>query len=165
MVRKILIFKIIFFIFFCLSYKVLALPIDEVINEKKEFSSAIIAISVKDANSGNVLYEKNEEIIENETAVTLEEFVEVNENEQRVIDSMLKSYFGEKDETTGNEYIFEIVGKKDEGYFGRWKWLVEDHSSLLTEFIITSDMAEMYECDFGEDGEISWLSESNLFEN
>ena len=62
MARKIYFYSLIFsLLFFC--GKVFANPIENVIKANPVFSSAIIAISVKDTNTGNVLYQKNPNIL------------------------------------------------------------------------------------------------------
>ena len=60
MARKILICKIIVLFTFFFSQSTFSKTIDEVINLNPSFEPAIIAISVKDANSGKVIYQKNE---------------------------------------------------------------------------------------------------------
>lgn len=51
------------FCLLCLCGKVFASDIDSVIKANPQFSQAIVAISVKDANNGNVLYQKNPKIL------------------------------------------------------------------------------------------------------
>ena len=58
MARKILIYQIIICLFL-LTGQCFAAPIDDVINSNAQFKPAIIAISVKDAKTGAVIYEKN----------------------------------------------------------------------------------------------------------
>lgn len=95
----------------------------------------------------------------------LDSLAEVSEAEVTVLNGMLISYFGETDEMTGNLNVFEIVGKNDEVYVGRWKWLVGDHLSLITDFVVTSGMSEMYECSYEGDSVIRWETENNLLNN
>lgn len=87
----------------------------------------------------------------------------VSEDENAVIQNMLLSNIGEVDEITGNRYGFVIVGKKDDIYFGRWNWWVDDHYSQISEFVLVNNMTEMYECLRGDDGWVSWTTENNLF--
>jgi len=94
--------------------------------------------------------------------LSMDELSPVSEDEANVIQNMLTMNFGVCDEENGNIYSFELVGKTDEVYLGRWKWLVDDHMSLLTEFVITADMSAMYECSYGQDGTVSWMTEKNL---
>lgn len=62
MARKIYFYSLIFsLLFFC--GKIFANPIDNAINANQKFSSSIVSISVKDANTGNTLYEKNQNIL------------------------------------------------------------------------------------------------------
>ncbi len=58
MVRKIHIFTLILFSFI-FSSKIFASPIDDLLEENPEFSSAVVGISIKDINTGEVLYQKN----------------------------------------------------------------------------------------------------------
>ena len=60
MVRKILLYKIITVFILFISQNVFAKTINEVIGSNPAFEPAIIAISVKDVNSGKVIYQKNE---------------------------------------------------------------------------------------------------------
>ena len=75
---------------------------------------------------------------------------------------MLVSALGESDEQSGGQYAFEIVGKNEDIYFGIWKEVNEGKSSLKSDFVVTSDMSAMYECDHTEDGKIRWTTEENL---
>ena len=93
---------------------------------------------------------------------SLENLAEVGEAEASVINSMLVSALGEADEATGKPYSVVISGKTEEVYVGSWRWIVDDHSSQLTEFVITADMSAMYECNRSEDGKINWTTENNL---
>ncbi len=91
-----------------------------------------------------------------------------SEDENQLIYSMLKDYFGEIDLETGNQFIFDIAGKfqSEDGqyYLGRWLWNVGDHNSLLCEFVIKSNLFEMYEC-FIENDYIIWTNSNNLLKN
>lgn len=58
MARKIFIYKIIFCLFF-FAGQCFATPIDDVINSNAKMQTAIIGISVKDAKTGAIIYEKN----------------------------------------------------------------------------------------------------------
>lgn len=60
MARKILFCKIVCFFLFFVCLKVNATTIDEVIKQNPQFNNAIIAISVKDAKTNNIIYQKNE---------------------------------------------------------------------------------------------------------
>jgi len=94
----------------------------------------------------------------------LDNLDEVSDGEYNVISNMLTSHFGEEDEMTGNPYVFEVVEKNDDVYVGRWRWLVDGHSSLITEFVVTSNMSEMYESSIVDD-KIRWSTEDNLLLN
>lgn len=59
MARKILVLEIIFIFLFLLCPKAYCATIDDVIKANPQFHSAVIGISVKDANSGAVVYQKN----------------------------------------------------------------------------------------------------------
>ena len=59
MVRKIFIYKIIVLFLFFLSSQAWCATIDEIIQSNPQFHSSIIGISVKDANTGKVIYQKN----------------------------------------------------------------------------------------------------------
>ncbi len=102
-------------------------------------------------------------------AVKMDNFMEVPESKIEEITEILMQKFGEKDEETGNIFIFEIVGIAETewgGYYlGRWKWFVGDHSSLLTSFVLNEDMTELYECTLNsETGDVLWNEERNMFE-
>ncbi len=115
------------------------------------------------AFSGRTVPEPAEEPKDDETTeASLENLAEVGEAETSVITNMLTSCFGDVDEETGNTYSFVIWGKTEDVYVGSWRWLVDDHSSLLTDFVITADMSAMYECNHTEDGKIHWTTENNL---
>ena len=92
-----------------------------------------------------------------------------SEVENQLIYSVLKDYLGEKDLETGNQQIYEIVGKfnaeGEQYYLGRWRWLVNnDHSSLLCEFVLKGNLSEMYECII-ENDYITWTNENNFLKN
>ena len=115
------------------------------------------------AFSGRMAMEPLEETKDGEAKeASLGNLTEVGEAEASVINSMLASAFGEVDEETGNPYSFVIRGKTEDVYVGSWSWIVENHSSQLTEFVITADMSAMYECNHTEDGRIRWTTEDNL---
>ncbi len=99
--------------------------------------------------------------------VAIENLSTVTEEEIMLAANTLEERLGKMDENTGNIYIFEIAGKLDNNgssyYLGRWRWLVDDHSSLLCEFVMSSDFCELYNCTLS-DGIISWTTEDNLFE-
>ncbi len=97
--------------------------------------------------------------------VALELLTEVSEEEKAMVEVFLKSTFGERDEQTENAYIFEIVGKLDGMFLCRWKHWVIDHSSLLTELVISEDLTELYECIYTEDGFVQWNTSNNMLEN
>ncbi len=97
------------------------------------------------------------------------DITEVTEEENETIQTNLRQKFGEVDEATGNAFIFEITGKSEFGgetiYIGRWRWWVNDHSSLLGEFVLNEQMTEMYECSpYGEDGMVKWTKTNNLLD-
>ena len=97
------------------------------------------------------------------------ELSEVTEDEWIKIENNLCQKFGEADAETGNPFIFEIVGKSEFGgetvYVGRWRWWVEDHSSLLCEFVLNEQLTEMYECTpCGEEGLVKWTKNGNLLD-
>ncbi len=92
-------------------------------------------------------------------------FKEVSAEEVEKVQNFLISTFGEKDEETGNVLIFEIVGKAEDMYLGRWKWFVVDHNSLLCEFVLNEELTEMYECTYTENGTVEWNTSNNLLNN
>lgn len=105
----------------------------------------------------------------NKFAVKIDDFTEVSETKIEEITEVLIQRFGEKDEETGNIFIFEIMGRVETergGYYlGRWKWFVVDHSSLLTTFVLNEDMTELYECILNAETDVVlWSEENNLFE-
>ena len=63
MVRKIFIYKAIILLLFLITPKAFANSIDVIINAEKSFSPAIISISVKDKNTGEIIYQKNPKIL------------------------------------------------------------------------------------------------------
>lgn len=94
---------------------------------------------------------------------------EVTDEETETIQINLRQKFGEVDEATGNTFIFEITGKSEFSgetiYIGRWRWWVNDHSSLLCEFVLNEQMTEMYECSpCGEGGLVKWTKADNLLD-
>jgi len=98
-----------------------------------------------------------------ETAV--DSFTEITAEETEKIQKFLKTTFGEKDEQTGNVLIFEVVGKSENMYLGRWRWWVNDHSSLLCEFVLNEELTEMYECTYTENDTVEWNTQNNLLNN
>ena len=58
MVRKIFFYQIVLFLF-CFAQNAFAAPVDDVISNNPSFSPAVISVSVKDLNTGNVIYQKN----------------------------------------------------------------------------------------------------------
>ena len=93
-----------------------------------------------------------------------EDLVEVTEEEKATVETFLKETFGEKDEHTENLYIFEVVGRSDEMFLCRWRHWVIDHSSVLTELVISEDFTEVYECIYTEDGFVQWNTSNNMIE-
>ena len=65
MVGKIFVYKVIclFVVFLSLATKTFALSVDEVLKSRPEFRPAVVAISVKDLNTGEVLYQKNPRVL------------------------------------------------------------------------------------------------------
>ena len=100
-----------------------------------------------------------------EFEVLLNDLAEVANEETEKMTSKLIANFGSADENTGNEYIFEIVGKAEFSgnnfYIARWRWWVEDHSSLITTLAFNQEVTEIYECIY-IDGKIFWSTENNL---
>ncbi len=80
--------------------------------------------------------------------------------------NILEEKFGSVDKDTGNLYSFEIVGKFEYNesvyYLGRWRWFVDDHSSLICEFILSNNLDSFYEC-YIVDNIASWNSDANMF--
>ncbi len=97
--------------------------------------------------------------------IAVDSFTEITAEETEKIQKFLKTTFGEKDEETGNVFIFEIVGKAENMYLGRWKWFVVDHSSMLCEFVINEELTEMYECIYTENQMVEWNTQNNLLNN
>ncbi len=97
--------------------------------------------------------------------MALDSFTEITAEETEKIQKFLKTTFGEKDEPTGNVLIFEVVGKSENTYLGRWRWWVNDHSSLLCEFVLNEELTEMYECVYTEDGNVRWNTQNNMLNN
>lgn len=97
--------------------------------------------------------------------ILFDSFTDVSAEESERIQKFLITNFGETDEETGNAFIFEIVGKSEGMYLGRWKWFVVDHNSLLCEFIINEELTEMYECTFDENNTVMWNTSNNLLNN
>ncbi len=100
-------------------------------------------------------------------AVSLSDVKEVSREKIEKLAGLLISVFGDRDEETGNLFIFEIIGELDieesTFFFGRWRWILPDgHSSLLTQFVVNEEITEFYEC-IVENGEIiNWSTENNL---
>lgn len=97
--------------------------------------------------------------------ISFDSVKEITADETEKIQKFLKATFGEQDEDTGNVFIFEIVGKNENMYLGRWKWFVVDHNSLLCEFVLNEDMTEMYECTYNENNAVVWNTSNNLLNN
>ncbi len=97
--------------------------------------------------------------------VLFDSFKEVSEEETENVQEFLKATLGEKDEETGNIFLFEIVGKAENMYLGRWKWFVVDHNSLLCDFVLNEELTEMYECIYTENGAVQWNIQNNLVGN
>ena len=97
--------------------------------------------------------------------ILFDSFKVVSAEEIEKVQSFLILHFGEKDETTGNAFIFEIVGKAEGMYLGRWKWWVVDHSSKLCEFVLNEELTEMYDCTFNENNAVVWNASNNLLNN
>ncbi len=91
----------------------------------------------------------------------------VTEDEVTLATNTLVEKLGTKDAATGNLYIFEIAGslETDEKsyYLGRWKWFVDDHSSLICEFVLGDDLNDLYECKI-EDNIVKWSTTDNMFD-
>ena len=97
--------------------------------------------------------------------IAVDSFNEITPEETEKVQNFLKATFGEKDEPTGNALIFEIVGKAEGMYLGRWKGFVIDHSSLLCEFVLNAELTEMYECTYTENNTVVWNTQNNLLSN
>lgn len=102
----------------------------------------------------------------NKEFFVLDDFKEISEAEKNIVYAFLTDKFGEKDEQLGHTFSFGIAGKTDfesgNYYLGRWSWLVDDHFSLLCEFILSEDMNHMYEVVY-EGDKIVPLYENPLF--
>ncbi len=138
-------------------------------SETENTNSRIAAASEQNDEQGFIIPENagvstGARMIDNSNVceIATESIIDANEAETASITEFLKSQFGEKDTETGNEYIFEIAGKTEEFYIGRWKWFVNDHSSLLTEFVLNLELTEMYEYQYTENATIQWSTENNL---
>ncbi len=90
----------------------------------------------------------------------------VTENEIELATNNLIERLGTADENTGNIYSFEIAGKLEANgntyYLGRWRWLVDDHSSLICEFVLSDNLNEIYECVITEN-KVRFNTDNNLF--
>lgn len=101
----------------------------------------------------------------------IDKIAETEETEENTLIELLYTNFGRIDEETGNQHIFEITGKFNINiggeekifYVGRWRWFVIDHSSLLCDFVVDKDAAQMYECQY-EDSSIIWNETTNLLQ-
>ncbi|MBR5614312.1 MAG: hypothetical protein IKW64_03300 [Clostridia bacterium] len=138
-------------------------------SETENTNSRIAVASEQNDEQGFLIPENAEKSVQARTIENLnvckiasEDITDVNEAEIARITEFLKSRFGEKDTQMGHEYIFEIAGKAEDFYIGRWKWFVNDHSSLLTEFVLNFEMTEMYEFQYTENETIQWNTENNL---
>lgn len=103
-----------------------------------------------------------------EYRVLTEELHQISDGELNVVCTALYDKFGKTDADTGNEFSFEIYGKftADEVtfYTGVWKWYVNGNKSTLTEFALSGDLNEMYEC-IRADNKLIWNTENNLLKN
>lgn len=118
--------------------------------------------SIPEGPSGRVIDGSGAVELQN---AALELLTEVSEEEKMTVEAFLRSTFGEKDEQTENTFIFEVVGKIDGMFLCRWKHWVIDHSSLLTELVISEDLTELFECSYTEDGFVQWNTSNNMLEN
>ncbi len=134
-----------------------SLPLADVSNEKVS-NSRIIAEEQSVVNSFNA--SENFEILP-------EDLKNVSNEEVKKIISKLTERFGTVDEETGNQYIFEIIGKaefsQDSFYIVRWRWFLETHSSLLTTLAVTEDATQIYECVYNGE-KFLWTAENNFAE-
>lgn len=136
-----------------------------------EVENSEIAVASEDEFQPFYIHEgrssrKTEETAEiNNKEIPFESFVEVTDEEKIAVNKFLVTAFGEKDEDTGNTFIFEIVGKAEGMYLGRWKWFVVDHSSMLCEFVLNEELTEMYDCIFNENNTVVWNTSNNLLNN
>lgn len=97
--------------------------------------------------------------------IMTDSFKGIAAEETERVQQFLRTTFGEKDEETGNVFLFEISGKVENMYLGRWKWQLDDHSSLLCEFVLNDELTEMYECTYTEEGMVQWNTQNNMLSN
>ncbi len=90
----------------------------------------------------------------------------VTEEEIMLATDALTEKLGRADKITGNLYSFEIVGRLEadekDYYLGRWKWIADDSSSLICEFVLSDDLKELYEC-VTYDKTVAWTTMNNMF--
>lgn len=102
----------------------------------------------------------------------LEKMKDVPDQEANTVCNFLFEKFGQEDPDTGFAYVFEIVGalkiEEEEYYMGCWRWIVEDengratHVSLITDFILRSDLTVMYECWHPDADTLDWFPNPDL---
>ncbi len=128
-------------------------------NENQNLSIARIA-------NANVEEEENQAAIIINHEADISELKPVTEDEIQLATNTLIENLGTADKETGNIYSFEIAGKletDDKSYYmGRWKWLVDDHMSLICEFVMSDDLNELYECVI-YDNTVGWTTKNNIF--
>ncbi len=99
--------------------------------------------------------------------MNMSELKAVEDYEFELAVNTLEEKLGKSDKDTGNIYSFEIAGKLETAdkiyYLGRWRWLVDDHSSLICDFVLSDDLTGLYECSFNGDT-VSWNTDINMFD-
>ncbi len=135
-----------------------------------ENSGTAVVLETEDAQPFSIPERPSGRMIDappvNDTSeMSVDSFKEITAEETEKIQKFLKMTFGEKNEETGNVFIFEIVGKAENMYLGRWKWFVVDHNSLLCEFVLNEELTQMYECTYTENNAVTWNTQNNLLNN
>lgn len=119
---------------------------------KENEASTDMTSSLNDNTVSSSNSEDNEETfdesqVENSSADTEKELTSDD------VTKLLENYFGEKDEQTGYLNVIGVNSEKEEingklFFTGRLSRLVQDHTSLVSELLVTEDGSKLYLAEF-----------------
>ena len=135
-------------------------------HNENDFSAELQSDSNNEIRLAANTYEERNGQLSNLYEIEISAMKTITDDEIRIATNILEEKLGKSDENTGNLYIFDIAGKLEtEGgsyYLGRWKWLVDDHTSLLCEFVLSCDFNGLYKCAIN-DNKVQWNTDTNMF--
>lgn len=135
-------------------------------HNENDFSAELQSDSNNEIRLAANTYEERNGQLSNLYEIEISAMKTITDDEIRIATNILEEKLGKSDENTGNLYIFDIAGKLEtEGgsyYLGRWKWLVDDHTSLLCEFVLSCDFNGLYQCAIN-DNKVQWNTDTNMF--